>query len=144
MGVGSRYVDFEAPDLVGKMYRFSELIQGAELVLLDLWASWCAPCRRGSKALIPLYEQYKEQGFRVVGVAREAEDLVQLRDAIEQDGYPWIQLVELDDRIHLWAQYGRDNAAGGKFLLDKEGTILAIDPSIEELKTWLDQRLNVK
>lgn len=144
MGVGSRYVDFEAPDLVGKMHRFSELIQGAELVLLDLWASWCAPCRRGSKALIPLYEQYKEQGFRVVGVAREAEDLVQLRDAIEQDGYPWIQLVELDDRIHLWAQYGRDNAAGGKFLLDKEGTILAIDPSVEELKSWLDRRLNVK
>ncbi len=142
VAVGKQYIDFEAPDVEGTMHRLSTLMEGAELTLLDLWASWCGPCRRGSIAVLPLYEEYKERGFKVIGVARESEDLSDLKRAIKQDGYPWPQLVELDDRIHLWSQYGCSNAAGRKFLLDKAGTILAIDPSVEELTTILKERLN--
>ena len=142
VAVGKQYIDFEAPDVEGTMHRLSTLMEGAELTLLDLWASWCGPCRRGSIAVLPLYEEYKERGFKVIGVARESEDLSDLKRAIEQDGYPWPQLVELDDRIHLWSQYGCSNAAGRKFLLDKAGTILAIDPSVEELTTILKERLD--
>lgn len=138
--VGNKYVDFEAPDLDGTMHHFSELMEGAELTLLDMWASWCAPCRRGSKAVLPLYEQYKERGFKVIGVAREAENLLNLKIAIKQDGYPWPQLVELDDRIHLWAQYGCSNTAGRKLLINKEGVIIAIDPSTEELTAILHEQ----
>lgn len=141
VAVGKPYIDFEAPDLEGTMHRLSTLMEGAELTLLDLWASWCAPCRRGSMAVLPLYEQYKERGFKVIGVARESETLINLKIAIKQDGYPWPQLVELDDRLHLWSQYGCSTAAGRKFLLDKAGTILAIDPSVEELKTLLEEKL---
>ena len=142
VAVGKQYIDFEAPDVEGTMHRFSTLMEGAELTLLDLWASWCGPCRRGSIAVLPLYEEYKERGFKVIGVARESEDLSNLQHAIKQDGYPWPQLVELDDRIHLWSQYGCSNAAGRKFLIDKAGTILAIDPSVEELTTILKERLD--
>ena len=142
VAVGKQYIDFEAPDVEGTMHRLSTLMEGAELTLLDLWASWCGPCRRGSIAVLPLYEEYKERGFKVIGVARESEDLSDLKRAIEQDGYPWPQLVELDDRIHLWSQYGCSNAAGRKFLIDKAGTILAIDPSVEELTTILKERLD--
>lgn len=142
VAVGKQYIDFEAPDVEGTMHRLSTLMEGAELTLLDLWASWCGPCRRGSIAVLPLYEEYKERGFKVIGVARESEDLSDLQHAIEQDGYPWPQLVELDDRIHLWSQYGCSNAAGRKFLLDKAGTILAIDPSVEELTAILKERLD--
>ena len=142
VAVGKQYIDFEAPDVEGTMHRLSTLMEGAELTLLDLWASWCSPCRRGSIAVLPLYEEYKECGFKVIGVARESEDLSDLKRAIKQDGYPWPQLVELDDRIHLWSQYGCSNAAGRKFLLDKAGTILAVDPSVEELTTILKERLD--
>lgn len=142
VAVGKQYIDFEAPDLEGTMHRLSTLMEGAELTLLDLWASWCGPCRRGSKAVLPLYEQYKERGFKVIGVARESETLINLKIAIEQDGYPWPQLVELDDRIHLWSQYGCQNAAGRKFLLDKVGTIIAIDPTVEELTAILKDNLS--
>lgn len=142
VAVGKQYIDFEAPDVEGTMHRLSTLMEGAELTLLDLWASWCGPCRRGSIAVLPLYEAYKERGFKVIGVARESEDLSDLKRAIEQDGYPWPQLVELDDRIHLWSQYGCSNAAGRKFLLDNAGTILAIDPSVEELTAILKERLD--
>lgn len=139
--VGSHYVDFEAPDLDGKMHRLSEMVAGQKLVLLDLWASWCAPCRRASMEMIPLYEKYKNRGFMVIGIARESESTDAMEAAIRKDGYEWQQLVELDDRANIWSQYGCVNGAGRRILFNDEGEILAFDPTIEELTAEVESRL---
>ena len=139
--VGSHYVDFEAPDLDGQMHRLSEMIAGQKLALLDLWASWCGPCRRASMEMIPLYNQYKNRGFMVIGVARESESSDAMESAIRKDGYTWPQLVELDDRANLWSQYGCINGAGRRILFNDEGEILAFDPTIEELTAEVEKHL---
>ena len=139
--VGNHYVDFEAPDLNGEMHRLSEMVAGAKLVLLDLWASWCAPCRRASMEMMPLYEQYRSRGFMVIGVARESESTEAMEAAIRKDGYTWPQLVELDDRANIWSQYGCVNAAGRRILFNDEGEILAFDPTIEQLTAEVEKHL---
>lgn len=140
--IGSQYIDFEAPDLEGQMHRLSNMVNGAKLVMLDLWASWCGPCRKASMEMIPLYEQYKEKGFMVIGVARESENTQNMQAAIKKDGYKWPQLVELDDRANIWAKYGCNNAAGRLILFDAEGKILAFDPTIEELKAAIQKHID--
>ena len=139
--IGSQYIDFEAPDLDGNMHRFSEMIDGARIVMLDLWASWCAPCRRASMEMIPLYEQYKDKGFAIVGVARETGSTKAMENAIKKDGYKWPQLVELDDRANIWAKYGCINSGGRRILLNSDGKILAFDPTTEELATIIKKNL---
>ena len=139
--IGARYIDFEAPDLDGNMHRFSEMIDGAKIVMLDLWASWCAPCRKASMEMIPLYEQYKDKGFTIVGVARETGSTKSMKNAIKKDGYKWPQLVELDDSGNIWAKYGCINSGGRRILLDSDGRILAFDPTIEELTTIIEKNL---
>ena len=139
--VGNHYVDFEAPDLNGEMHRLSEMVAGAKLVLLDLWASWCAPCRRASMEMMPLYEQYRSRGFMVIGVARESESTEAMEAAIRKDGYTWPQLVELDDRANIWSQYGCVNSAGRRILFNDEGEILAFDPTIEQLTAEVEKHL---
>ena len=140
--IGSQYIDFEAPDLDGQMHKLSDMVKDAEVVLLDLWASWCGPCRKASIEMIPLYEQYKEKGFMVIGVARETENTQNMQDAIKKDGYKWPQLVELDDRANIWAKYGCNNAAGRRILFDAQGKIIAFDPTIEQLTAEVEKRIN--
>ena len=137
--VGNRYIDFTAPALDGTQRTLSKEING-KIALIDLWASWCGSCRRTSKSMIPLYEKYKERGFTVVGVARESkrEDMER---ALAQDGYPWLNLLELQDEHKIWSKYGVDNAGGITVLVDRDGTILAIHPTAEEVERILQEKL---
>ena len=134
------YVEFEAPDLEGRVVNVSEVIKG-KIAIIDLWASWCMPCRAKAKMMIPIYEKYKDKGFEIVGVAREFKNTERMKQAIAQDKYPWLQLVELDDGQRLWTRYMLGNAGGGVFLVDRDGTILAVNPKPEEVRKILEQKL---
>lgn len=138
--VGKPYIDFSAPDLNGNKVQISEYIQ-EKVALIDLWASWCGPCRTNSKQVIPIYEKYKDKGFTVIGVAREQGSDARMKDAIQKDGYPWLNLIELDDANQIWMRYRLPTAAGGTFLVDAKGIILAINPTAEEIESILQKEL---
>lgn len=137
---GAPFPDFTAPSLDGERYRLGKLIEG-KIAVLDCWASWCGPCRRHSIELIPIYEQYRERGFTVVGVAREYDDLDDMRLAIEKDGYPWIQLYDLDGAEGIWDLYGLSLAGGGIFLIDREGRIVEKISDVEQVRRYLEEQL---
>ena len=137
--VGNRYIDFTAPALDGTLHTLSKEI-GGKIALIDLWASWCGPCRRTSVSMIPIYKAYKDRGFTIVGVARE-DKRENMERALTQDGYPWLNLLELRDENGIWSKYGVSNAGGITVLVDRDGTILAIHPTAEEVERILQEKL---
>ena len=138
--VGNKYIDFEAPDMEGKMFRLSQMIKGSRIVVLDLWASWCGPCRVKAMKNIPIYEKYKDKGMCVVSVARERNNLDDLEKAVAKDGYKWPVLVELDDRINLWRQYNAGDSGGSIYIIDTATKkILAINPTTDEIEVMVEQ-----
>ena len=128
------------PDLDGTVHRLSDII-GGKYALIDLWASWCGPCIATSRSMIPVYEEFRDRGFTVCGVAAEIDNTDQMRARIEKEKFPWINLVELDHKNHIWDKYGVSNSGGGTFLMDNEGTILAINPDAEKVREILSEKL---
>jgi thiol-disulfide isomerase/thioredoxin len=139
--VGGEYIDFEVQDLDGNLVKVSSLMND-KYVLLDLWASWCGPCIKKSRTMVPLYEKYKDDNFTVVGVAREFKDQQDLLRALEREKFPWTNLVELDDRDAVWLKYNIPFSGGGVFLIDPAGKILAVNPDAEEVEDILQGRSN--
>ena len=132
--MGEHIRDFTLPDAEGVQHKLSDLTAG-KLAVVDFWASWCGSCRIRSKALIPIYEKYAGADLTMVGVALEFKNDAAWRKALERDGYPWINLVAIDAAPSLKANHAK------AFVLDREGTILAIDPTVEELDSLLQEKL---
>ncbi|MBL7472099.1 TlpA disulfide reductase family protein [Robertkochia sediminum] len=137
INVGEPFSDFIAPDLEGQLTALSGLIEN-KIALLDLWATWCAPCIRKSREMLPIYHEFKDKGFTVVGVAGEFKDTQRLERFLEKEQWPWVNLVELDRANDIWKQYGVDGGGGGMFLIDSDGVILAKDPTPEEVRAILN------
>lgn len=139
--VGNPFNDFTAPALFGnEEYTLSELVKGRP-ALIDLWASWCGSCRVSSRSMIPVYNDFASKGFTIVGVAREEKEPNLAQMAVKKDGYPWLNLVEIDDKAGIWALYRRHGAGGGTFLIDDEGKIVAVDPTADEVRLYLEKTL---
>ncbi|HWV65883.1 redoxin domain-containing protein, partial [Chitinophaga sp.] len=80
---GAMAADFAATDINGKPLKLSGF--RGKYVLLDFWASWCVPCRKGNPHLINLYNQYKDKGFEIIGISDDDRKEEAWHKAVEQD-----------------------------------------------------------
>ncbi|MFT7037245.1 MAG: alkyl hydroperoxide reductase subunit AhpC [Cyclobacteriaceae bacterium] len=88
--------------------------------------------------MIPVYNEFKDKGFEVVGLAREFKNTRNFERQIKKDKYPWI---DLDDQYQIWLKYNVPFGGGGTFLVDENGKILAINTTSEEVRNTLSDIL---
>lgn len=103
-----------------------------KVVLIDFWASWCGPCRQANPSVVRLYKKYKDKGFEVFGVSIDNKKEAWIK-AIKQDKIKFTQVI--DDggwNSKVAATYAVDRIPIN-FLLDKNGTLYAIDAEGKEL-----------
>lgn len=64
--------DFELNTPAGEAIRLSDL--RGQAVLVNLWATWCPPCRAEMQSMEKMYQEYKEEGFTVLAVNMTYQD----------------------------------------------------------------------
>jgi peroxiredoxin len=134
--VGDPAPDVQAATLDGDPMALSDL--RGQVVLVNLWATWCAPCRFETPFLQSLYEDYRERGFEIVGISVDDagfEDVV--REFTGEHGVTYTIL-------HDPAMGAMDafHAVGlpATYLIGRDGTIrfVRIGPVSEEDRAFFD------
>jgi cytochrome c biogenesis protein CcmG/thiol:disulfide interchange protein DsbE len=65
--VGNRVPEYSAPDLAGTEASFDDYL--GKVVLVNVWATWCGPCRVEMPSIEAVHERYRDRGFTVVAVS---------------------------------------------------------------------------
>lgn len=111
--------DFTLKTANGNTVTLSKL--KGKVVLINFWATWCAPCRAEIPGFLEVYNKYKSKGFEIVGVSLDREGWKKVTPFVEnfKINYP----VVVGDK-KLVAAYGDFNAIPTTFLVDKKGNIV--------------------
>jgi thiol-disulfide isomerase/thioredoxin len=110
---------------------------GAKLTILDLWASWCAPCRKENReVLAPIMKQYRDQGLQIIGYALDSEHATWIK-AIDKDQANWAHASHLAGDGGPFVEALRISTIPANYILDQHGVILARNLHGNELTTWL-------
>ena len=141
LNIGKKLPEFQAPDLNGEMFDILPLISHHKITLLNLWGTWCAPCISKTRLIYPLFKNYKNKGFGIIAVAREYNSTENLKKRLEMEFNEWPNLVDLDNQQKIWSLLGISNSAGMMIMLNENGQILAIDPTVEEVERILSENL---
>ena len=132
--LGAEAPGFTLNDVNGKPVSLSDL--KGKLVLIEFWASWCAPCRAENPNLVKQYKLYKEKGFEVIAVSLDS-DKAKWVDAIAKDGLPWLHVSDLKGWNNAVGRLYGVRGVPASFLVSKEGKIIANDLRGETLNTRL-------
>lgn len=130
---GKTAPSFALRSLNGKVVDLGSLVAGNKYVLLDVWASWCTPCRAGNRKLAPHYAALKKKGIEIVSVSVDEKDEL-WRKAVASDNIPWPQLVAPEGmKSDIVAKY-KVKSLPATFLINKEGKIIQQHVEISDLE----------
>lgn len=112
--------DWKLTDLSGKRVSFSDF--RGKVVILDFWATWCAPCRVEIPHFVELQKQYGDKGLTVIGVSLDEQGPEIVKKFVKQLGvsYP---IVIGNEKVA--EAYGGIIAIPTTFVIDRQGRIVS-------------------
>lgn len=135
IAVGDGIPSFELQDTTNQIFEVSSITN--KYILVDFWASWCAPCRAANKKLIAIRNGFSIDDLMVIGVSIDTDKNKWLK-AIEKDKINYIQLNDpngFDSPTAL--KFGFDQLPAS-YLFDKNGKLIAINPTFEMISNQLN------
>lgn len=111
--------DFELKTLNGDVVKLSDL--RGQAVLINLWSTWCPPCRAEMKTLETVYNDYKDQGFTVLAVNMTSQDNPSaILPFIQEQGVTYPILLDESGTV---AQAYQMKSLPSSFFVSRDGTI---------------------
>jgi len=124
---------FALEDLSGKKVSLADY--KGKAVLVNFWATWCAPCKIETPWLVELRDQYASQGFEILGISTEGDgvgkddmaawnkDKAAINKEVERFHMPYPVLINGDS---IADAYGGLDELPMSFFVDRTGKVIAV------------------
>lgn len=136
--VGDMLPDFEVLNTELQKMKLSEILKKGHYTLIDLWASWCGPCRAEIPNLKESYKRYHEDGFEIISVSID-DDMDVWKRAVSEEKMAWTQVCGANGK-----KFGKEcmklfgfESIPSCVLVNPEGRIVNLDAR----GAWLDMYL---
>lgn len=145
--VGTRGYDFVSIDKSGNKISLKDLTSNS-YILLDMWASWCVPCREEMPFLNTLLNTYRDKGFNIVGISDDYNSNAWEKAIIKDKTQDWIH-IDFGSKLINGNTYDREiilseynvNSFPTSILIDKSGIIIGIFDA--DTKEELEKKLKL-
>lgn len=117
--IGQRVPEFTVTDEQGTKHTLTSLLKGKKYLILDFWASWCAPCRKELPNVKNQYALYKDKGLQVVSISIDKSDAA-WKKAVKEENLLWPNF-----RSQAVADDYKVKAVPTMYLLDSKGNVVA-------------------
>ncbi|HYW35319.1 MAG TPA: redoxin domain-containing protein [Balneolaceae bacterium] len=131
--------DFSAKLLNGKTFKLAD--DRGKVVVLNFWATWCAPCRAETSDLIQLYNQYKNKGVAFLGISVDKQGKSVVVPFVKKYNIPYP--ITIDDG-HILKKYGPVTGYPTTYIIGPKGDLRYFTSgaiTVKEVKPRLNKLL---
>jgi len=136
--IGATFPDYIAPSPNGEVISIYNNL--GKVTIIDIWASWCQPCRAENPNLVKLYDEFKDEGLQIIGISLD-KNKDSWGKAILKDKLTWPQLSNLKQWDEPIVKKLSIQEIPATFILDEQGKIVAKNLKFNELKEKVKELL---
>jgi len=138
----TKAIDFSLKNSAGKEIKLSDY--KGKVIVLDFWATWCGPCKASFPKMQELVDKYKNKDVEFFFIdtwerTKEGETVKNVNTLLKDKKYTFNVLFDFKDEIT--AIY-KIQSIPSKIVIDKDGIIISINSSEENITFLIDQQLN--
>ena len=136
--IGAKFPNYMAPSPNGENISIYNNL--GKITIVDIWASWCQPCRAENPNLVKLYNEFNSKGLQIIGISLD-KNKDSWEKAIIKDKLTWPQLSNLKQWDEPIVKKLSIQEIPAMFLIDSEGKIIGKNLKYNELKEKLTELL---
>jgi thiol-disulfide isomerase/thioredoxin len=93
----NRIANFSWKDSTGKTVDFDSF--RGKVTLINVWATWCGPCRKELPDLIALHGEFSGRGVKMIGISQDriSNAVEEVRSFVKEHGIPYQVVMSNDD-----------------------------------------------
>ncbi len=134
VSIGHKAPDFTITGIDGKQIKLADY--KGKYVMLDFWASWCAPCRQENPNVVKQYAAFNSKGFNILGISLD-KDKAAWQKAINDDKLVWQHGSDLNSFEGPTERLYNIEAIPSNFIIDPAGNIIAKNITGADLEAFL-------
>jgi peroxiredoxin len=121
VAAGQKAAPFKLMDLQGDSVSMADL--HGKVVFLNIWATWCAPCREEMPSMEKLYERLQgDKGFVMLAISQDTSSREEVMAYVKKHGYHFDVLLDPKNAV---AEAYNVSGVPETFIIDREGRIVA-------------------